>query len=295
MSPGSFGSRLRETSRDDADRLRACPECFSHCREHVLSREADDGEVDGLRYLRDRAEGLDPCHRLALPVHGEGGAREVGFEDVPEELASDRPPPRGGAEDGDRRRLEEGTQGRNDRDVVALRDALGERLRRRDRERDLRLAALERARDLEPGVLEDAHHRRVPGHHHRDEALDALLRRACRELLEQPGSDASALVRVRNRKGDLGRGGIPEPHVVRKSDDLLYAVLSHGANERAAFGPVGVERRLDEAHVEAGVAVEAEIEAVVGEASEEVEERVRVGAQRRSQAKRASVAEDDVD
>ena len=59
--------------------------------DHARRGHADDGEVDGVGDLVDRAVAANAGDRLAVAVDGVGGALEVALDDVPEELAADRP------------------------------------------------------------------------------------------------------------------------------------------------------------------------------------------------------------
>ena len=132
----------------------------------------------GVGDLLDRPVAAHAGDRLAVAVDRVGGAGEVAGEDVAEELAADRAAPPRGADDGDAPRLEERPQRGDDRHVVARVDVLAVALGRRDRELHLELAALELARQLEAGRLEDAEHGAVVRQHLGDEALDPDLGRA---------------------------------------------------------------------------------------------------------------------
>ena len=105
--------------------------------------------------------------------------------------SSDRP--RRGANDGDALRFEERPERGDDAHVVALLHALAVRVGGADRERDLDLAAVQLAADLEAGVLEDAQHRAVLAQHFRDEALDSRLTGSPGQLLEESYPDAASL------------------------------------------------------------------------------------------------------
>jgi len=105
------------------------------------------------------------------------------------------------------------------------------------------------------------------------------------QSLEQTRRDATALEFVGHREGNLGNARIAQADIARKRDDEV--VLR--ADERPALDPIGIEHRLDQACVYARMAVEAEVEAPVGEAAEEVEQRVRIRHSRRTQPHRRAV------
>ena len=236
-----------------------------------------------------------PATGSRAPVDRVGGAAEVAPEDVPEELAADRSASPGGPDHGDGARLEERPEGRDDGRVVPLVDVSAVALRRCDRELHLDRALLELAGELEAGGLEDAQHLAVVGHHFRDEPLDADLRGAGGEALEEPGADALALEVVRHREGRLGECGVAQPRVVRDRDDPLAVVLSERADEGASLLPVGVERRLDERPVQRRQPVEARVAARRRRGPRRTRGRLPVGCDRRPEPERAPVAEDDVD
>ena len=163
-----------------------------------------------------------------------------------------------------------------------------------DREPHLDLAPLERAPDLEPRVLEHRQHRPVLRHHDGDEALDPGGARQRRELLEQARPDSAALEVVGDGERDLGRVGLAQPRVAREGDDALLARVAERPEQRADVGPVRLDPRLDEPAPQLREAVEAQVAAPLGEAGEELEQRVGVRGVRRAQAQGAAVPEDDV-
>ena len=159
---------------------------------------------------------------------------------------------------------------------------------------DLDLAAFELAGELEAGGLEDAEHVAVVGHHLGDEALDTDIGRAIREPLQQPRADPSPLMLVRDRERRLRETRVAQPHVVADGDHRLrpFSSVPSSAPRSSQSGSSsgstsrGADRRE---------AVEAEVEALLGERAEEVEKRLRVLPPRRTQPERAAVPEDDVD
>ena len=179
--------------------------------------------------------------------------------------------------------------------MVALLHALAVGLRRRDRKLDLELAALELPRQLEARRLEDAEHAAVLGQHLGEEALDAHLGGALGELLEQARADPVALVRVGHGERRLGEGGVAQARIAPEGDDALPAVLCERPDECAPLVPVGLEQRLDELRAEHREAVEAQVEAALGQALEEPEHGRGVLPARRAETERAPVPEDDVD
>ena len=109
---------------------------------------------------------------------------------------------------------------------------------------------------------------RVLGEHLGDEALDAGLGGARRELLEQPRRRAASLELVRDRERDLGGRGIAQARVLGERDDPLVALSSARMPiERAAVDPVGIEEVLDERRIDVAHAVEAQVAAVLRRAA----------------------------
>ena len=286
---------LGEAGGDHDERADARAQRLLGGRHDSIGRDGDHGQVDRVGDLGHGRVRPHARHRLRAPVDRVGGAAEVTREDVPEELPADRSASPGGPDHGDGARLEERPEGGDDGRMVPLVDVPPVALRRCDRELHLDLAVLELAGELEACGLEDAQHLAVVGHHLGDEPLDADLRGAVGEALEEPGADALALEVVGHREGRLGERGVAQPRVVRDRDDPLAVVLSERADEGAALLPVGVERRLDQRPVQRREPVEARVAARRGEAVEELEDRLPVGRDRRPEPERAPVAEDDVD
>jgi hypothetical protein len=292
---GALAPDLGEPGGDDDERADAAAERVLRRVEDGGARHGDHGQVDRVGDLGDGPVRAHAGHGAPLGVDREGGAREVALKHVAEELAADRPPARRGADDGDALRLEEGAQRGDDGDVVALGHALLEALGLRDRELDLDDTAGEVALQLEAGALEDAEHRPVPGEHLGDEPLDPDRRRALGELLQEARADAAALLVVRDGERRLGERGIAQADVVADRDDPLPLPVRERADERAAVDPVRLEQRLHEQRPHARQAVEAAAQALRRETLVELEQRVAVPAQRRPQAQRPTVPEDDVD
>jgi hypothetical protein len=103
------------------------------------------------------------------------------------------------------------------------------------------------------------------------------------------------LVVVGDGEGDLGRLALAQPRVAGQRDDALTVVGSNRAEKRPTLGPFGVEIRRDQTRVDRWMAVEAPVEALVGEFGEEPDERVRVGLLGRAQPQSAAFPQDDVD
>ena len=291
----TFAADLGEAGRDDYERADAAAKRILGGREHVLSRNRDHGQVDGIRDLRHRRIAAHASDRRTLRIHRICGSREVRLEDVAEELAADRSPSRRGADNRHRLRFEERTQRRDDGRVVALLDALREALRRRDRELDLDDAVGQLALELEACALEDAEHRPVVGQDLGDEALDPD--RCCPggQALQQPSADPSPMLRVGDGERRLGQRRIAEAHVVSDRDDALAVLVGERPEQRAALGPVRLEQRLDQLRPQVRQPVEAAMQALGRESAVEVEERRRVVPLRRAQPKRPAVAQDHVD
>src|SRR5262249_51994760 len=109
----------------------------------------------------------------AVAVDRIGGTGEVGVEDVAKELAADRATTARRADHGQRSWSEERSQRGDDADVVTRLDPESQLARRRDREPQLDLAALELARELEAGVRKHARGVRIAGADDGDEFGDA--------------------------------------------------------------------------------------------------------------------------
>ncbi len=88
----SLGPDLCEAGGDDDQGAHALAQGVLGCLEHGARGHADHREVDVVGNLGDRPVPPHARHGGAVPVHGVRGAREVGLEDVAEELATDRAP-----------------------------------------------------------------------------------------------------------------------------------------------------------------------------------------------------------
>ncbi len=295
LAIAALAADLREAGRDDAERTDARSERRLGRLEHVGPGKTDDRQVDDLRHLFEGLVGAHAGNRLAGAVQGIRDTDELGVEHVSEEATADRFRPGRGADDGDAGGREEGAKRRDDREMVPLVDVREVLLGRGDRKRDLDRALVEHAGHAEADGLEDVQHRLVLRHHLGDEALDANLCRARRELLQKPCADASPLMGVGDRERGFGCPWIAQPCVVGQGNDRLALVRIECADQGAFLDPVRVEEWLDERRARLRGAVEAEVEALVGETGEKLDEGVRVGSQRRSQPERSSVAENDVD
>ena len=273
---------LGEAGRDDAKCTHAVPERIRRCVEHMLGRQTDDGEVDRVLDLSDRRVGAYAGDRLAFEVDGERGADEICFEDVAEELASDRATPARRADHGNRARGEEGAQRGDDGGVVAFLDSRRQCAGRGDGERELDLAALTCAPELESGVREHCQRRRVRRHHLGDEPVDAGVARPAGELLEQAGADPASLLGVVDGERHLGRFAPADTCVAPHRDDPLFAVaVGQPARERAALRPVRIEQRLDERGLDPAESVEAQVPALVGQTLEEARAERRASREQR--------------
>ena len=294
----ALGSRLGEAGGDDADRLRPGAQHLADGGQHVLRGQADrprGRRAPGSRRSSGRRARPPPTRPCGSPGTRCPRSRRSGCCGRARRRSSPAcdEAPTTATVAGSKKGRSDATTATWSRSA----DALGKRLCRGDRERDLGLAALERARDLEPGVLEDAHHRRVRGHHLGDEALDALLpprvpRAARAAACRRPDPDsASATANATSAAADLEAARSSRRRRSAPRRPLPIAPMSEPRSSQS-----GSSERLDEARVEARVAVEAVVEAVVREISEETRGAARrrraVGGRRR---KRASVAKDDVD
>ena len=135
---------LREARGDHAERADAVLERLPRGVEDARCGQADDGEVEVVVDLGERAAAADACDRIARAVHGVGATVEPGIEDVAEELAADRPPSRRRTHHDEGSRREERTQRRDDADVVACVHALAGRIGCGDPQPHLDHASLER-------------------------------------------------------------------------------------------------------------------------------------------------------
>ena len=166
---------------------------------------------------------------------------------------------------------EERPQRGDDGKMVTLVDVRHVLLCRLDRERDLHRAAFEGAADREASLFEDAQHGSVVRNDLSHETLDADASRARHEPLQETGADASPLMGVGDGECHLGRCWIAQPHVARKRDDRLgTAVVGKRADQVAVVRPVRVEKGIDERRADRRGAVEAAIEAVLGQRGEEI-------------------------
>ena len=193
----ALAADLGEAGRDHDERADALAQRLLGRAQNGRAGQRDHGEIDRVGDLLDRAVGANAGDRLTITVHRVGGAGEVAGEDVAEELAADRAPPLGGADDGDGPRLEEGPERGDDRLVVAGIDVLAVGLGRRDRELHFELAALELARQLEAGRLEDAQHGAVVRQH--------VRRRSARFRPRRRGPPAARAAASRSRGPDARR------------------------------------------------------------------------------------------
>ena len=265
LSGQAVGADLREPGGDDDERAHARLQRLLRRNEDPLGGHCEHGEVDRLRDLLDRAVRAHAGDGLSAAVDRVRDPGEVPGENVPEQLASDRPAPPRRADDRHAARLEERPQRRRDRRVISLGDAFPIPLGRDDRELHLDLAALQLARELEARGLEDAEHVAVVREDARHEALDAHLRGPSRELLEQPGADAATLMLVGNGERSLRGRRVAESHVVRDGHDEFAVAVGERSHQRASLLPVRLENRLDDAFVHLPRAVKPEIEASLGE------------------------------
>jgi hypothetical protein len=174
--------------------------------------------------------------------------------------------------------------------VVALVDGRPVLVRRGDLESDLGRAALEPPGNGESRVGEHAQHRLVLRHHLGDEGQDPRRGGGRSELLEQPRADALSLQRVCDGECDLRPSRVAQPDVVRERNHLVLP----GADQRPAVVPVRIEERLDRLGPERGKAVEAPVDAPLGQRAEEGQHRLAVRRNRRTQPERPARPEDDV-
>ncbi len=261
----TFPTGFGEAGRDHAQ-CRHTVAKRVRCRvEHTLRGQTDDYEIDRVGDLADRPVGADAGDRLSFEVDGEGGADEICFEDVAEELASDRATPARGADHGDRGRGEEWTQRGDDGGVVAFLDTRRQYAGCGDGEAELDLAALPHVPELEPGVSEHCQGRRVRCHHLGDEPFDAGVARPAGELLEQACADPAALLGVIDRERHLGRFASADTCVASNRHHAhLPIAVGQPAGERAALRPVRIEQRLDQFGLDPAEPVEAQVPGLVG-------------------------------
>jgi hypothetical protein len=190
----------------------------------MLGVQTDDCEIDRVRDLADRPVGADAGHRLSFEVDGEGGADEICFEDVAEELASDRATPARGADHGHRGRGEEWTQRGDAGRVLSFVATRPQCAGCGDGETELDLAALSHVPELEPGVFEHCQRRGVRCHHLGDEPFDAGVARPAGELLEQACADPAALLGVIDRERHLGPFASADTCVASNRDHALLTI-----------------------------------------------------------------------
>ena len=122
-----------------------------------------------------------------------------------------------------------------------------------------------------------------------DELLDPGLGGPGGQPLEQAHADPAPLEFVVHGERDLGGARVAQP------DQFARPRSGRRATRAARRAPASrLEQRLDEPRSERGEAVEAEVAAAIGEAGEELEQRVGILRGGRSQPERRAVAEDDV-
>src|SRR5918995_3469333 len=291
LTLNTFRADLCEPRGDDAERSHALRKRVLCRADDMLARHADHRQVDRVHDLR---HGGIPAHtrdRLALPVDRVDRAREVRSQDVSEELATDRPTSRRGADDGHGRGLEERAKRRDNCLVVAALDALAIALGGRDRERQLDLTPGDVSSDGETDGLEDPEHLPIVREHLRHEALDAERACAGRELLEQPRADAAALVVVGHGERHLRGLRVTKPREVRDGHDAVV----DAADECTRLARIRAGERLDQAWAELRVPVKPSVEALLREIAEEVEQGGRVVRTGRTQAQGPSVPKNDVE
>ena len=149
------------------------------------------------------------------------------------------------------------------------------------------------------GVLEarsrhDVQHRRVRRKDLEDEALDALVGRVLRELLEHTGRDPRPVLGVGHGERDLGSPGISQSRVAGQRDDALVIFRRERAQQRSALIPVRVEIGVDKALVRAHRGEEAKAKALGREARKEGRKRGSIGMAGLAQAKRSAITEDHI-
>jgi hypothetical protein len=164
---------------------------------------------------------------------------KAGFGDVAADRAADGAGARGRADDRNAPGLEKRSQGGDHGRVVAPIDGLAVSLGRSNRECDLDRPAGELAREVEPGVGEDAQHGDVLRQDLRDEALDARIDGQLSELFNQACSDPLTLQSVRNCERDLGDRRITQPGPARESNNMLTSVYPERPDERPSLVPIG--------------------------------------------------------
>ena len=126
---------------------------------------------------------------------------------------------------------------------------------------------------LVPGLGEDRDHLAVLGQHLGGEAPDAVLTGGGGQVLEQDGTDAAALVVVRDVEGDLGLVRVVEAVVAADADDVRAA----GDDEGHAVAVVHLREALELLRAELGlVREEAQVDGVLRLADVERLDRVRV-------------------
>ncbi len=285
-----FVADLGESRRDDADRTRPAGQRIFDASGHVAGGQADDCEVGRLGQVGHRPVATNARDGVTCWIHRVHDAFELAGDDVPEEQAADRFSPPRGSEHRHARRREERPQRRDRREMVALVDTPQVGLGRLDPELDLDGSTVQLARALEADGLEDVKHLAVVRENLGDEALDPDHGGALGELLEHARADSAPLVVIGDHEGHLGRRRVTETDVAREGDHPAVQV----AHQMAAFVPLGVDERRYELPVDRREAVEAVVEALLGKAVEELDQRVGVRRRRRAQPERRPVAEDDV-
>ena len=247
---GAFAPELGEAGRDDAERARP--------GRSVLGRLEDDSAGGRrrrgrrARQLVDRGVAATPATAAPVAVHRVRRAGEPARDDVAEELAADRPGPRDAPSTATLAGSKKGAATRRPPRGRARPPAPGKSRRRRSG-LELEGPLVELAGHVEAGVPEHAEHGDVPGQDLGDEALDPVGGRVPRELLEQAGADAAARRVVGDREGHLRGGRVTQAVVGRTATTRSLSVRRERPDQRAAIGPVRLERVADQRGGSAGI------------------------------------------
>ena len=238
--------------------------------EHQLARHADHGQVDSVRDLRDRAVAVHTCD--GSPFRFTGYAEPA--KSPARMLRKSSPPieprrfeaPMTATERGLEERLERGPH----RDVVALGSPARDRRRwARSGSRISTSPPSSGAVTAKPASRKTRSIAVVLGQHLGDELLDSGLAGCGSEPLEQARADSAPLKLVVDGEGDLRGARVAQPRPSSRAATTRSAI--ERPEQRATLLPVRLEHRLDELRPEHGKAVEPEIEAVLGQAGEELE------------------------
>src|SRR5262249_40321745 len=211
---------------------------------HHRCRNGNHGEVDGSPDGADARETWQALDVRGLRVDGIDGAGKAVLPEVRHQRRTDRSRAARGADDGHGTRAEQGADALRRRGAFALQAHFEKLLGLGGADAEVDDTGFTAAPDHEAALRKDLEHAIVLAEHVRLELGDAGSVGDQRQMLQQHGADAAALMRVRDREGDLGTFRRVRRHdVASHADDVLGAALQ----QRRDQADVRVEVQLGEA------------------------------------------------